>query len=211
MNNFFRFGILLFVLPFFVVQPQSVSAHKLTIFAWSEGHIIHGETSFSGNKKPHDIEIKVQDAVTHKILLTTRTDEQGNFRFILPEKAIRQQLDLLLIADSGDGHRGEWRLSATEYLSLPLQQVQDKEKKITPATTSASASAAAIRSSSPCFDEQLLRRIIDEEMDSKLAPIKKILAENRNQAPSLRDILGGIGYILGLAGIFAWFKTRKQA
>jgi nickel transport protein len=59
-------------------------------------------------------------------------------------------------------------------------------------------------------DEQLLRRIVDEELEKKLAPLKYMLTESRDNKPGLRDILGGIGYILGLAGLFAWLKAKKD-
>jgi nickel transport protein len=202
MINEFRICPMLFIIFLFIALPVSVTAHKLSVFAWSEGDIILGETSLSGNIKPHDLKITVQDAATHTTLLTTRTDEQGNFRFLVPEKAIQQQLGLLLVADSGDGHRGEWRLPAHEYLSLPLQQKTGTEKVST-------QSMPTVQSTACCMSEQVLRRIVDEELDSKLGPVKQMLAENYNQGPSLQNILGGIGYILGLAGILAWSKARN--
>ncbi len=47
-------------------------------------------------------------------------------------------------------------------------------------------------------------------MDKKLGSIKQMLADDRNQGTNLQDILGGIGYILGLAGIITYFKSKTR-
>jgi nickel transport protein len=45
-------------------------------------------------------------------------------------------------------------------------------------------------------------------VEEKLTPLKLELARmaEREQASRLRDIIGGIGWIVGLVGIAAWFK-----
>ena len=47
-------------------------------------------------------------------------------------------------------------------------------------------------------------------LDKKLKPVLKMLAESRNQGPEIRDIFGGIGYILGLVGLGAYIHYRKK-
>jgi len=210
MSPLYRILTILFVFSCSVLLPLTANAHMLRIFAWPEGNIIHGETAFSGSRKPHNVEITVQDAASHAILLTTRTDEHGEFSFRLPDKAVQEQLDLLLVSNSGDGHRGEWPLPAAEYLALPSHTLTGENHKSTPTVTAPSPSAPAVRTISNYIDEQLLRRIVGEELEKKLAPLKYMLAESSNNSPDLRDILGGIGYILGLAGILAWLKAKKQ-
>ncbi len=210
MSLLYRILTILFVFSLSVLLPLTANAHKLSIFAWPEGNIIHGQTAFSGNRKPKNVEITVQDAASHAILLATRTDEQGKFSFPLPEKVAQEQLDLLLVVNSGDGHRGEWPLPAAEYLALPSQPLTGENQKSTPTVTAPSPSAPAVRTISDHIDEQLLRRIIDEELEKKLAPLKYMLAKSSDKSPDLRDILGGIGYILGLAGILAWLQAKNR-
>ena len=210
MSPLYRILTILFVFSLSILLPLTANAHKLNIFAWPEGDIIHGQTSFSGNRKPKNVEISVQDAASKAILLSTRTGEQGKFSFTLPEKAIQEQLDLLLVVNSGDGHRGEWSLPAAEYLALPSQPLAGKNQKSTPTVTAPSPSTPAVRTISDHIDEQLLRRIIDEELEKKLATLKYMLAKSSDKSPDLRDILGGIGYILGLAGILAWLQAKNK-
>ncbi len=37
-----------------------------------------------------------------------------------------------------------------------------------------------------------------------------MFAESRDKAPTLHDILGGIGYILGLLGLAAYIHFRRK-
>ena len=206
----YRIVTILFLFSIFVLLPLTANAHKLRIFAWPEGDIIYGETAFSGNRRPKNAEITVQDAASHTILLTTRTDERGKFNFTVPQKAVVEHLDLLLVVNAGEGHRGEWPMPVAEYLTLTSTPKIAGVKESTLTVAKNAPSPSADTANAILVDEQLLRRIIDEELEKKLTPLKRILAESKNSSPSLRDILGGIGYILGLAGILAWLQAKKQ-
>jgi nickel transport protein len=48
---------------------------------------------------------------------------------------------------------------------------------------------------------------VESAVEKKLAPIKAQLAE---QAWGLRDIMAGIGYILGLVGLASYLHHRKM-
>ena len=189
----------------FCLLGTPAQAHKVRIFAYGEGNTIVGESAFSGGRTPKNSEIIVQDAAGTRRLLTCRTDEQGQFRFPIPQEARRDKLDLRIIINAGEGHRGEWLLKADEYLADGESESDStsNQEKVAVATPAGSTRQTI----SP--DEELIRRVVEEAMDKKLGPIKRMLAEGRDQGPNLQDILGGIGYILGLAGIIAYFKSRK--
>ncbi len=55
-----------------------------------------------------------------------------------------------------------------------------------------------------------IQTAIENALDKKLKPIMKILAETQTQKPSLPEIIGGIGYILGLMGVGAYFHYRRK-
>ena len=59
-------------------------------------------------------------------------------------------------------------------------------------------------------DDERIRKRMEEVLDKKLASIKHLLAKSQDRGPTLQDILGGIGYLLGLAGIAAYMKSRKK-
>ena len=51
---------------------------------------------------------------------------------------------------------------------------------------------------------------LEKALDKKMKPVLKMLAESRATGPGISDILGGIGYIIGLVGIAAYFHSRKK-
>jgi nickel transport protein len=69
----------------------------------------------------------------------------------------------------------------------------------------------------PAFDEKALINNIGTLMDDKLAPLfqkqatlEKLLLEDKFSGPKMTDIVGGIGWILGLGGIAAFFWSFKR-
>ncbi len=197
----------IFLLPsVFCLLSSTSQAHKVRIFAYGEGSTVVGEAAFSGGRAPKNSEIIVQDAATGRTLLTCRTDNQGHFRFPIPQEARRSHLDLRIIINVGEGHRGEWLLEAEEYL------VDGEGKSASSSDRESVAVIAPARKTIKTVyaDKELIRRMVEEAMDKKLGPIKRMLVEGRNQGPNLQDILGGIGYILGLAGIIAHFKSKTH-
>ena len=60
------------------------------------------------------------------------------------------------------------------------------------------------------WDEVRMQAAIEKALDKKLKPVMKLLVESKQSGPSLTEILGGIGYILGLVGIAAYFKSRQK-
>ena len=184
---------------------SSAYGHKIRVFAYSEGDTIIGETSFSGGKKAQETTIIVTDKISGRQLLTTKTDSSGQFTFPVPEEARNNRLALLIIADAGEGHRNQWLLEAADYLPETAGETTAEVTRTTrpsePETTSAPAAAA--------MDEEQLRRIIDESLAGQLGPVKRQLAEMRERKINLQDILGGLGYIIGLAGIAAYIKSRQ--
>ena len=192
---------------FSLLLPITANAHKVRVFAWPEGGKIYGETAFSGDRKPKNVEITVLDADSDAVLLTTRTDEQGKFSFTIPEQAVQDRMDLVVVINAGQGHRGEWPLPADEYLSLYTSSDLNAEES---APVELQSPRPVDQSQAGLIDEQLLRTIVEEELENKLAPLRQKLAEINEDKPDLRDIIGGIGYILGMAGIIAWIKSKKQ-
>ena len=90
-------------------------AHRVIIFAYTEGDTVHTESKFMPNTPVAHGKIIVQDAKTGKQLLTGDTDAQGKFSFTIPAEAKSQKMDLKIIIEAGLGHRGEWLLKADQY------------------------------------------------------------------------------------------------
>lgn len=52
-------------------------------------------------------------------------------------------------------------------------------------------------------------KALERVLDRKLAPISRALAEMQEQKVRPTDVLGGLGYIIGLAGVAAYVKARR--
>ena len=55
-----------------------------------------------------------------------------------------------------------------------------------------------------------IEEIIDASLDKKLAPIYDMMANTYDRGPGLTEIMGGIGYIIGLVGVALYFSNRRR-
>jgi nickel transport protein len=187
----------------------SASAHRVNVFAWVDGDTVHVESKFAGGKKVKAGKIVVMDSQGNE-LLSGITDDQGEFSFTIP---VRTDLKVVLIA--GQGHRAEWTISASEMEGLPLgidatgttETTMQSQKQTIVSEFSGEVKPV---SSTPVLRLQDVEAVIETVLDRKLKPITKMLADAYHEGPTVRDILGGIGYILGLVGIATYVHSRKK-
>jgi nickel transport protein len=179
--------------------PSLSHAHKIRVFAWVAGDTVTVESGFSGGRPLVQGTVDVQNATTGVSLLQGKTNGQGIFTFSLAETSPKKGTGLRIIVSGGEGHRNEWLLQTEDY---PQGVGQDKNE-----TTGASPFPNQITSGPN--DTETLTRILDQLLEEKLAPIRRSLAQTEDQKPKLTDILGAIGYLVGIAGIIAWMKSRK--
>jgi nickel transport protein len=175
-----------------------VMAHKTIVFAWIEGDTVYTQSKFAGGRKAKNALVEVLDSQGNR-LTAGKTDEKGAFSFKAPAKS-----DMKIVVSAGTGHRGEWMVSAGEFEvgQPPLQTSPQK----TPAEKKMIAEPQIV--SDPLPGE--IQAAVEKALDKKLKPVLKMLAESRNQGPEIRDIFGGIGYILGLVGLGAYIHYRKK-
>ncbi len=194
-----------------IVNASDAAAHNVTVFAWVEGNTVHTESKFSGGRKAKNAPIEVYDS-TGNLLLSGETDDQGNFSFPIPRKT-----KMKVVLQAGMGHKAEW-IIATEDLEeinqLPSAPpaAADTPARVAPGSQplsdkaepqlSAAASAGAT--------EADIEKAVEKVLDKKLKPVLKMLADSRQTGPDLRDILGGLGYIIGLAGLAAYLSYRRS-
>ena len=191
-----RYKTILIVAAVLIAQVMSpdVHAHKVYLFAWSEGDTIYTESYFSRNSRVKDGEITVYDLAGVQ-LLKGRSDSNGEFSFKIP-----QRTDLRIVLDSSLGHRAEYIFNIQENIAAPQGPEQD-----TPVDEAVSLSDTAT------IDMAQIRQVVEEAIDSRLAPItKELLEKKKDQDPGLKEIISGIGYILGIMGIVLYIRGRKK-
>jgi nickel transport protein len=135
------------------------------------------------------------------------TDAQGVFRFPVPKTAREKGHDLIVRINAGEGHQGETRILAAslgEYAESEAASAMENSQSVS------AAAAHLVQAGQPVLVQpQELEQIINTALEQKLMPIRQMLAEQAATGPSWRDIIGGIGWIVGLAGLAAYFKSRR--
>lgn len=200
-------GVAAAVVALLLLAAPQAMAHRANIFAWEDGGNIRVECSFSGGKPAMHAPVTVTDAASGEELAKFKTDGEGMGAFPIPDKARANRLDLRLELMAGEGHRGEWIITADEYLgAAPDASSTDAAPETQAAQAAAPASAPA---ATAAVDKAALKRIVDDALAKRLAPINRHLASLADPAPGIRDIVGGIGWILGLFGIAALVRSRR--
>lgn len=199
----YYFNIFLIIALFIFAPLSSVMAHKVRVFAYENGGEIITEAKFNNGRPAKDSTIIVTNNADGAVILQGSTDNEGSFSFTIPDQAKENRLDLNIILDVGEGHKGSWLLSASDYLG---GEIEAAAAPLKPGSTPTLPENLPEKDSSCAQLEQIIEQIIAKE----LAPIKRLIAENSEQKLKLQDILGGLGYIFGLAGIAAYFQSKKS-
>jgi nickel transport protein len=152
-------------------------------------------------------EVIVKDTQDNE-LLQGITNDQGEFSFKVPKRT-----DLKIVLVAGEGHQAAWTIPASEMEGLPPKKASETDPEETGHAEQEPApkvSGDTMSTPDKVIRAEDLEAIIETVLDRKLKPITRILADLRHEGPTVRDILGGIGYILGLVGVAAYVSNRKK-
>jgi nickel transport protein len=196
-QSFFVVWAVVLMVSFFL--PGEAGAHRVNIFAWVEGDTVLVECKYPDGREVYEGVIRVLDSAG-KELLNGKTNTKGEFSFKAPK-----QDDLTIVLEAGMGHRADWPLSKQDLAPAGESAVPSAPAPKTEAPSpAAKESAPGAASPLPAGIDQA----IEKALDKKLAPVMRMLAEMREQKVRLTDVLGGIGYIIGLVGVAAYFKRK---
>ena len=211
---------LLAALVLLAVGVGTAQAHRVIIFAWIEGNTVHTQSKFPGDRAVSKGEITVRDR-DGQALLTGQTDDKGAFAFGLNQ--ITRPGPLEIIVSAGMGHQGSWTLTAEEIAEAMGAQnpapdnllPAEEPVEATPADRAVDTAAASGGPLTPGAPTGLtvdqVERIVENALDRKLAPVTGMLIDiQEKMAIGLDDVVSGIGYILGLAGIAAYAYSRRE-
>ena len=205
---FFCFLLSTSVCIILLTAASPALAHRVLVFALAEGDTIHTESKFVGSGPVQKGEVKVQDKKTGKVLLTGTTDEKGKFSFKIPPEAVSERLDLLIIVGASLGHQGEWLLKADSY--LPKTGIMATAAPEADIPVAPSASGAGTPGAKVTVDQQALEEAVNKVLERQLAPIKEMLTDLTVRRRTFPEIIGGLGYIIGIFGVVAYFMSKKQ-
>jgi len=186
-------------------------AHKATIFAWVDGDTIHTRSKFSGGKRVKDSLVVVFDSEGNS-LLEGKTDENGMFSFKIPQKT-----ELKVVLKASMGHMAEWKIPVEEITGSGSESNTPETVEEAPDKISIGAGSESIKTDEDVLEpatiglgREEVEEIIDASLDKKLAPIYDMMANTYDRGPGLTEIMGGIGYIIGLVGLALYFSNRRR-
>lgn len=208
------------------LHADAAQAHRLHVFAWLENDQIMVECNFGNNRPAIDAPVTIIDQDTNKQLAKGVTDRTGHYSFHVPS-VVREGHTIGIVVNTGDGHRSEWIMPASElYAASSLTAGFDQEAiamqkegmspnyrqpqapEITQPEQGRRQDFALQQAKIP--GPEHLRMIIRDEMEQQLAPVRKALAAQESAGPTLNEIIGGLGWIVGIVGIVLFFLSRSK-
>ncbi len=206
-----RHPLFFITLAFLLLLPlRAAQAHRVSVFAWVEGDTAHVEGRFAGGKPVQGGTVTVKGP-GGEVLLTGKTDETGTFSFQIPQPS-----ELKVVVSAGMGHQGDWTIKAEEIAEVSPDPGEGKaetapagpvEKAADPAPLSTAPPADGTRTAG--LSPEVLQAAVERALDKKLKPVIRMLTDAR-QGPGITEVLGGIGYIIGLVGVAAYVSARRQ-
>ena len=204
MHEFMKSCVLVFCLCIFISTPAV--AHKVKVFALAEGKTISGYVYFPGGARAGDATVEIFGP-NGSPLGTVQTNKNGEFVF---DAEIR--CDHTIIADFGEGHRAEYLIPAEDLPdSLPTQKMEHQEQKKPAQTTLAPESSVPEDKNDPKIGlaESELKKIVEKAIIKNIRPLREQV-EKYEEKVRLHDILGGIGYIMGVMGLLCYLKSKPR-
>jgi nickel transport protein len=196
-----------------MMSASQALAHHVVVFATVKGKTIEGEVFYQGGSAAAQVPVTILGTGNQK-LGETETDETGKFSF-----APSVRCDMRFVADAGMGHRGEYLLKQEE---LPPD--------LPPADTSAGSSGGdTMPGDTPLAHDHSASDhehphphthpdeadhvhdvpVTTEDIGRQVMMIRQDLNQLQ-QKLRFQDILGGIGYIVGIMGVWAYLSNRAK-
>lgn len=199
-----RLASLLLLQVFLIHLPSPADAHKLRIYAWINGGKVYVESGLTGSQRLAIFHVTVKGSNSDNIITQGTPDPQGIFSFTLPPTFQENPVDMTITVSTDDGHQGEWFFTQKDF----LESFESQKPRANISQDSADQMTLTNEISPILLDN--IKSIIDDRLEKNLAPIHRQLAHMSEKKLSFRDIIGGIGYLIGLAGIAAWLKSRSS-
>lgn len=176
-------------------------AHKVNMFAYVEGNKVLMEGYFADGNKPVNCEVVVTNP-GKKVLVKGLTDHEGKFSFTIPEVT-----DLRIALNAGMGHRAEYVITRDELAGVSPAAAAQSVHAVSESTESDAGTPEESQNGVAAtggIGEAAIRKAVAEAN----APLLRAIDELKERA-NFSNIVGGIGFIFGIVGVFFYMKARK--
>jgi len=165
---------------------SQAQAHLLKVFAFtlpvdSNSQLVKGKVYFTGGQTVSGTSVTVFNASGIKVKDTT-TDTEGKFQVTLARENYK------IVADTQDGHKATWQIKSAIN------------------NTHNNTGTNALTDSNPNIEQ--IENIIAAQISAQLTPLTEQIVQLQEKR-RFQDIIGAIGYIVGLSGLFLWFRQRQ--
>jgi len=194
------------------------TAHRLQVFAAAVGDVIEGSAYFAGGAPAAGVRVQIESA-DGRVLAEIHPAADGSFSY-----RAKGPVDHRVVVLSADGHRAQWLVEALELAPAFGEAVDLNPPK---ADASAESGIAAVAATDPAVKgssvdpapglgsavpqtatvDPALIAALERAVARQVRPLREELAAASARA-GFRDLLGGIGYIFGLAGLALWWRSR---
>lgn len=190
-----RAARVLLALALAVMTASPALAHKLKVFATVIGGAVEGRVYFVGGGAGIGVPVELRNASGEVVATARTTAPDGRFALSLPYRD-----DFTVAADAQDGHVGIFALSANRLAeTLPARPGADPAVQET-----AEAAPVSEVGDAPAVSTEAIEAAVARQ----LAPLLEEIDALRS-AVGFRDIVGGIGFILGGFGLWAFLAARR--
>lgn len=172
--------------------PGVSQAHKVNLFAYEENGTVFTESYFGDGIPCRAAKITAQDE-NGTVIAEGVTNEEGVFSFPYGKEG-----DLHLILRAGMGHGARITFATNEK----------NDGNESPERKEGAGPVGKGEGISPPVSADDVDRIVE----SKIAPLRDSLREIQKNLgkPTFPKVMGGIGWIVGIAGAYLWGVSRKS-
>ena len=171
-------------------------AHKLKVFATAIGSAVEGRVYFVGGGAGIGVPVELRNSIGEALATARTIAPDGSFSMSLPYRD-----DFVVTADAQDGHVGSFALQASRLAeALPARPGADlatpEAADVVPVPVAADTSVASTEA-------------IEAAVARQVAPLREEIDALRS-AVGFRDVVGGVGFILGGFGLWAFLAARRS-
>ena len=188
-------------------------AHRINIFALVEADQIRVECKFSKKSPAQNSPVTILDKASGKQLALKNTDDQGIALFPVTAEMKSAPQGLIAHINAGEGHENDFEIEKSDLDGASASSgTETAPAPAAPAAPSVSAASSVQipADSVAAMSRQDLEKLISTAVDRRVTPLRVMIASQVEKGPGITEILGGIGWILGIFGTAALCLSRRK-
>jgi nickel transport protein len=188
---------LMLLLIGWMLFPGAVWAHSLGVFAYAEGSRLVGSVYFTSGAPAAGASVTIRGPEGEPLAEPTVRDD-GTFEY-QAERPVRHRV----VASTADGHQASWTVPAAEFAGASSPDGDESGSSDESARPASQSDAATVT-----IERETLKALVERAVAREVGPLRQELHGYAGRV-RLGDIIGGIGFIVGLAGAALWWRARR--